>query len=74
MHMFDITEIKGFHLDPRTKLLLMAVVATAEFLYGHTAFMLAVALIPFILLLTNRQYFLYGNAGCKSPAFYRRCT
>ena len=56
MHMFDITEIKGFHLDPRTKLLLMAVVATAEFLYGHTAFMLAVALIPFILLLTNRQY------------------
>lgn len=47
---------KGFHLDPRTKLLLMAAVATAEFLYGHTAFMVAVALIPFVLLLTNRQY------------------
>ena len=46
----------GFCLDPRTKLLLMAVVATAEFLYSHTAFMIAVAMIPFILLLTNRQY------------------
>ena len=34
----------------------MAVVATAEFLYSHTAFMIAVAMIPFILLLTNRQY------------------
>ena len=47
---------KGFCLDPRIKLLLMAVVATAEFLYAHTAFMIAVALIPFVLLLTNRQY------------------
>ena len=46
----------GFRLDPRTKLVLMAVVATAEFLYSHTAFMMAVALIPFILLLTNRQH------------------
>lgn len=45
----------GFRLDPRTKLLLMAVVATAEFLYSHTAFMIVVALIPFVLLLTNRQ-------------------
>ena len=45
----------GFCLDPRTKLLLMAVVATAEFLYSHTAFMIVVAMIPFILLLTNRQ-------------------
>ena len=47
---------KGFCLDPRTKLLLMAIVATAEFLYAHTAFMIAVALIPFVLLLINRQY------------------
>ena len=46
----------GFCLDPRTKLLLMAVVATAEFLYSRTAFMIAVAMIPFVLLLTNRQY------------------
>lgn len=54
--MKDTVDIKGFHLDPRTKLLLMAIVATAEFLYGHTAFMVAIALIPFTLLLTNRQY------------------
>lgn len=46
----------GFRLDPRTKLLLMAIVATAEFLYGHIAFMVAVAFLPFVLLLTNRQY------------------
>lgn len=43
-------------LDPRTKIFLMAIVATAEFLYSHTAFMIAVALIPFVLLVTNRQY------------------
>ncbi len=49
-------QIKHFHLDPRTKLLLMSFVATAEFLYGHNAFLLAVALIPFTLLLTNKQY------------------
>ena len=46
----------GFCLDPRTKLLLMTIVATAEFLYSHTSFMIAVAMIPFVLLLTNRQY------------------
>lgn len=51
-----VVNTKGFHLDPRTKILLMAVVATAEFLYSHTAFMIAVALIPFFLLLTNKQY------------------
>lgn len=48
--------VKKFHLDPRTKILLMAIVATAEFLYGHTAFMLTVALIPFVLLMSNKQY------------------
>jgi len=46
----------GFHLDPRTKLLLMAVVSTAEFLYGHALFMIAVAIIPTILLISNKQY------------------
>lgn len=45
-----------FKLDPRTKLLLMAVVSTAEFLYSHVAFMIAVALIPFALLMSNKQY------------------
>ena len=47
----------GFRLDPRTKLLLMAVVATAEFLYSHTAFMIAVALIPLVLLLFTAGLF-----------------
>lgn len=56
MQTLTVGETKGFHLDPRTKLLLMAVVATAEFLYGHVAFMVAVALIPFVLLLTNKQF------------------
>ncbi len=46
----------SFHLDPRTKLLLMAVISTAEFLYSHTAFMIAVAIIPFVLLTLNKQY------------------
>lgn len=46
----------GYHLDPRTKLLLMAVISTAEFLYSHLAFMVSVALIPFILLVINKQY------------------
>lgn len=64
-----VIDKKGIRLDPRTKLLLMAVVATAEFLYSHTAFMIAVAMIPFVLLLTNRQYrtaiifFLLFSAG-----------
>ncbi len=47
---------RGFHLDPRTKLLLMIVVSTAEFLYGHALFMIAVALIPTVLLISNKQY------------------
>lgn len=47
---------KKYHLDPRTKILLMAIVATAEFLYSHTAFMIAVAAIPFVLLMFNKQY------------------
>lgn len=74
MHMLAVTETKGFHLDPRTKLLLMAVVATAEFLYGHTAFMLAVALIPFILLLTNRQYKADDTCNCQHPEFLNFCV
>ncbi|MCR1972594.1 energy-coupling factor transporter transmembrane protein EcfT [Clostridium sporogenes] len=47
---------KQYHLDPRTKLFLMAVISTAEFLYSHVAFMIAVALIPFVLLMINKQY------------------
>ncbi|WMJ81567.1 energy-coupling factor transporter transmembrane component T [Clostridium sp. MB40-C1] len=47
---------KVFHLDPRTKLLLMAIISTSEFLYSHVAFMITVALIPFVLLMINKQY------------------
>ena len=49
-------QYKKFNLDPRTKILLMAVISTAEFLYSHRSFMVAVALIPFVLLMTNKQY------------------
>ncbi|WP_353095488.1 energy-coupling factor transporter transmembrane component T [Tissierella praeacuta] len=42
-------------MDPRTKLLLMAVVSTAEFLYSHASFMIAVAFIPTFLLISNKQ-------------------
>lgn len=52
----QVVQHNRFHLDPRTKILLMAVVSTAEFLYSHLAFMIAVALIPFVLLLINKQY------------------
>lgn len=49
-------EQRSFHLDPRTKLFLMAIISTAEFLYSHVAFMVTIALIPFLLLMINRQY------------------
>jgi energy-coupling factor transporter transmembrane protein EcfT len=52
----ETKEQKSFHLDPRTKLLLMAIISTAEFLYSHTAFMIVLVLIPFILLMINMQY------------------
>lgn len=45
-----------FHLDPRTKLLIMAFISTAEFLYTHMTFMIAIAFIPFVLLIINKQY------------------
>jgi len=64
------TRQRSFHLDPRTKLLLMAVISTAEFLYNHTAFMIAVAVIPFILLMINKQFKLgIGFILLLFPAF-----
>lgn len=60
----------GFCLDPRTKLLLMAVVATAEFLYSHTAFMIAVAMIPFVLLLLTGSI---RRQRCSSACSRRGC-
>lgn len=55
MYASDIHSQK-FHLDPRTKIFLMILVATTEIIHGHTAFMIAVALIPFVLLLSNGQF------------------
>lgn len=52
----QIISQKGYYLDPRTKLLLMAIISTTEFLYSHAAFMIAIALIPFVLLTINKQY------------------
>ena len=46
---------KKFKLDPRTKLFLIILITTAEFLYSHLAFMTAIALIPFILLLIEKK-------------------
>lgn len=34
----------------------MAAVATVKSLYSHATFMITVVMIPFVLLLTNRQY------------------
>ena len=46
-----------FHLDPRTKIYLMFLIATSEmFILDNILFMGAVAAIPFILLIINRQY------------------
>lgn len=50
------TSPRRFHLDPRTKLLLMVVVATTEIMHSQNAFLIAVAFIPFGLLLSNKQY------------------
>lgn len=43
-------------LDPRTKFLLMGFVAVAELMNGSRYFVMAVAAIPVLLLLQNRQY------------------
>ncbi|MCT4620085.1 MAG: energy-coupling factor transporter transmembrane protein EcfT [Marinisporobacter sp.] len=48
---------KKFHLDPRTKILIMAIISTCEMLMSdNISFMIVVAAIPFILLMINKQY------------------
>lgn len=44
------------NLDPRTKIFLMVVVAMTELLNDSTYFTAAVAAIPILLLLQNRQF------------------
>lgn len=47
---------KKFHLDPRTKLFLIIVVATLEMMDVNIYFTIAVGFIPAVLLFSNRQY------------------
>ncbi len=44
---------KRFHLDPRTKVLILALIATVEMFDINICVMSAVGLIPFLLLLSN---------------------
>jgi len=45
-----------FHLDPRTKLLLIIVIATLELMNVNIYFTIAVGILPFLLFLSNRQF------------------
>jgi len=47
---------KKFRLDPRTKLFLIIVVATLQMVKVNIYFSVAVAFIPFLLFISNRQY------------------
>jgi len=47
---------KKFHLDPRTKLLLIIIIATLELMDINIYFTIAVGLLPFLLFLSNRQF------------------
>lgn len=49
-------EKKKFKLDPRTKLLIIIVIATLEMVDINIWFTVAVGTIPFLLFLSNRQY------------------
>jgi len=45
-----------FNLDPRTKLLLIIVIATLELMDVNIYFTVAVGFIPFLLFISNRQF------------------
>ena len=57
-------------LDPRTKLVVMGVIAITELLNGSDYFTAAVAAIPILLLLQNRQlkiavwYIVFSSVSC----------
>lgn len=55
----------GFHLDPRTKIVLMSIMAILVFLeHENMLYISVLALIPMGLLITNKQYkpvFIYGG-------------
>ena len=54
--MFGHVRDKGIHLDPRTKFLLIIIVATLELAEVNIWFTIAVGTIPFVLFLCNRQF------------------
>ncbi len=54
--MFEYRHQKKFHLDPRTKLFLIIVIATLELIDINIWFTIAVGTIPFVLFISNRQY------------------
>ncbi len=54
--MFGHVKEKGIHFDPRTKLLLIVIIATLELLDINIYFTVAVGTIPCILFICNRQF------------------
>lgn len=54
--MDPIVKHKKFHLDPRTKLFLIIVIATLELMDINIYFTIAVGFIPFLLFISNRQF------------------
>ncbi|MCR4748444.1 MAG: energy-coupling factor transporter transmembrane protein EcfT [Lachnospiraceae bacterium] len=54
--MFEHRNPKKFHLDPRTKLFLIIIIATLELVDVNIWFTIAVGTIPFVLFISNRQY------------------
>ena len=54
--MFGHVKEKGIHFDPRTKLLLIVVIATLELMDINIYFTVAVGTIPCILFICNRQF------------------
>lgn len=54
--MFGFVRDKGIHFDPRTKLLLIIVIATLELTDINIWFTVAVGTIPFVLFICNRQF------------------
>jgi energy-coupling factor transport system permease protein len=54
--MFDHIKPGDFHLDPRTKLLLIIVIATLELMDVNIWFTIAVGTVPAFLFVSNRQF------------------
>jgi len=54
--MEQYTKRDKFHLDPRTKVLIIIIIATLELMDVNIYFTVAVGFIPFLLFLSNRQF------------------